>query len=46
MQLPPFGLGSVLAVAVLVIVIVLVVIGHLNPLLALLFGLLAAARLT
>ncbi len=41
----PSGLGAILAVIVLILVIVLAIIGHLPFLMALLFGLLALARL-
>jgi hypothetical protein len=44
--LPPWGLGGIIAVIVLILVIVLCVIGKLAFLPALLWGLLALARLT
>jgi hypothetical protein len=46
MQFPPITLGSILALVVLVLVVVLAVIGKMPGLEALLFGLLALARLT
>jgi hypothetical protein len=41
----PTGLGAVLALIVLVVVIVLALIGQMPPLMAVLLGLLAVARL-
>lgn len=43
---PSWGLGAILAIIVLILVIVLAVIGKMPGLEALLFGLLALARLT
>lgn len=45
-QLPPFSLGSILAVIVLVLAIVFAAIGHLSFIIAGLLALLAIARLT
>jgi hypothetical protein len=42
----PAGVGAVLAVIVLILAVVLFVIGQLPAIMALMFGLLAAARLT
>lgn len=46
MQLPPFGIGGIIAIAVFILVILLAIIGHLPVLLAGLIGALALARLT